>query len=79
MSTYFYTVNVNLEKLFLSLSPSYQEGKNVKVILCQIKIICHQLTQDMTTEIQYTILQGLNFRTICVNLSKSFFVFWVNW
>ena len=63
----------------------------LQVVLCQINIICHQLTQNTTTDfVRFTqivlkfkthVLQVLNFiRTICkVNLTKLVVIFWVNW
>ena len=61
----------------------------LQVVLCQINIFCHQLTQNtMSNFVRFTqtvlkcktqVLQVLNFRTICVNLIKSVVIFWVSW
>ena len=64
-----YSFYLFMSQRYLELPPvMYSEpvrsSENMQVILCQIKIFCHQI---------------LNLRIICVNLVNLVVVFWVNW
>ena len=51
----------------------------LQVVLCQINIFCDRLFTQIVLEFKTQYLQGLNFRTIPVNLTKSVFIFWIDW
>ena len=60
-------VGVILYRMSMILALSTVNEETIQVILCQINIFCHQLTQHLTTDLH----KVLNFRKICVNLLKS--------